>query len=170
MGGLAYEDTTARNQDWVAAFNQRNVHAAAELYHEDATNFQAALGDPTVGRGVILNDLLSFFHAFPDTFTDVENLFEEGEWVMLEWLGAVLGEVNSPLRHQTAGLSSCVGAASSTSPTAGSGATVDIGTAGTKEGPRRSELFQLPSRFFLTPFAFRYALRARSSYPSRAAR
>jgi steroid delta-isomerase-like uncharacterized protein len=74
-------------QDWVAAFNQRNAHAAVQLYHEDATNFQVALGDPTVGREAILNDLLSFFHAFPDNFTDVENLFEEGEWAILEWFG-----------------------------------------------------------------------------------
>jgi hypothetical protein len=44
------------------------------------------------------------------------------------------------------------------------------GTEGTKERLRQSELFQLPLCFFLTPFAFRYALRARSSYPSRAAR
>ena len=74
-------------QDWVAAFNQRNAHAAVQLYHEDATNFQVALGDPTVGREAILDDLLSFFHAFPDNFTDVENLFEEGEWAILEWFG-----------------------------------------------------------------------------------
>jgi steroid delta-isomerase-like uncharacterized protein len=74
-------------QDWVAAFNQRNAYAAVQLYHEDATNFQVALGDPTVGREAILDDLLSFFHAFPDNFTDVENLFEEGEWAILEWFG-----------------------------------------------------------------------------------
>ena len=74
-------------QDWVAAFNQRNAHAAVQLYHEDATNFQVALGDPTVGSEAILDDLLSFFHAFPDNFTDVENLFEEGEWAILEWFG-----------------------------------------------------------------------------------
>jgi uncharacterized protein (TIGR02246 family) len=54
-------------QDWVAAYNRRDAHAAAELYHEDATNFQVALGDPTVGRQAILEDLLSFFNAFPTT-------------------------------------------------------------------------------------------------------
>jgi steroid delta-isomerase-like uncharacterized protein len=73
--------------DWVAAYNRRDAHAAAELYHEDATNFQVALGDPTVGRQAILADLLSFFDAFPDNFTHVENLFEDGEWAMLEWFG-----------------------------------------------------------------------------------
>ncbi len=74
-------------QDWVAAFNQRDAHAAAALYHEDATNFQVALGNPTVGQQAILDELLCFFHAFPDNFTHVENLFEDGEWAILEWSG-----------------------------------------------------------------------------------
>src|ERR687894_1068287 len=74
-------------QAWVAAYNRRDAHAAAELYHEDATNFQVALSDPTVGRQAILEGLLSFFHAFPDNFTHPENLFEDGEWAMLEWFG-----------------------------------------------------------------------------------
>lgn len=74
-------------QDWVAAYNRRDAQAAAELYHEDATNFQVALGGPTVGRKAILEDLLSFFHAFPDNFTHAENLFEDGEWAILEWSG-----------------------------------------------------------------------------------
>ena len=74
-------------QEWVAAYNQRDARAAAELYHEDAMNLQVALGAPSVGRHTILDDLLSFFHAFPDNFTHVENLFEDGEWAMLEWFG-----------------------------------------------------------------------------------
>lgn len=74
-------------QDWVAAYNQRDARAAAELYHEDATNFQVALGKPAVGKQAILDDLISFFHAFPDNFTRVENLFEDGEWAILEWFG-----------------------------------------------------------------------------------
>ena len=74
-------------QDWVAAYNQRDAYAAAELYYEDATNLQVALGDPTVGRQAMLEELLSFFHAFPDNFTHIENLFEDGQWAMLEWFG-----------------------------------------------------------------------------------
>ncbi len=74
-------------QDWVTAYNRRDAYAAAELYHEDATNLQVALGDPTVGRQAMLDELLSFFHAFPDNFTDIENLFEDGQWAMLEWFG-----------------------------------------------------------------------------------
>ena len=74
-------------EDWVAAYNQRDAYAAAELYHEDATNLQVALGTPTNGRQAMLDDLRSFFNAFPDNFTHVENLFEDGEWAMLEWFG-----------------------------------------------------------------------------------
>jgi steroid delta-isomerase-like uncharacterized protein len=74
-------------EDWVAAYNQRDAYAAAELYHEDATNLQVALGTPTNDRQAMLDDLLSFFNAFPDNFTHVENLFEDGEWAMLEWFG-----------------------------------------------------------------------------------
>jgi steroid delta-isomerase-like uncharacterized protein len=72
---------------WVAAFNRRDAHAAAALYHDDATNAQVAAGEPTVGRQAILEDLLGFFRAFPDTYTHVENLFEDGEWAILEWSG-----------------------------------------------------------------------------------
>lgn len=75
-------------QDWVAAYNRRDAYAAAELYHEGATNIQVALGTPTVGMQAMFDDLLSFFHAFPDNFIRAENLFEDGEWVMLEWFGA----------------------------------------------------------------------------------
>ena len=32
-------------QDRVAAYNQRDDYAAAESYHEDATNLQVALGN-----------------------------------------------------------------------------------------------------------------------------
>jgi ketosteroid isomerase-like protein len=72
-------------QEWVAAYNQRDARAAAELYHDDATNFQVALGTPSVGKQMILGDLISFFvGVFPDNYTHVENLFEDGEWAILE--------------------------------------------------------------------------------------
>ena len=74
-------------QDWVAAYNQRDAYAAADLYHEDATNLQVAFDNPTIGKQAMLDDLLSFFYAFPDNFTHTENLFEDGEWAILEWFG-----------------------------------------------------------------------------------
>lgn len=72
---------------WVAAFNRRDAHAAAALYHEDATSVQVAAGEPAVGQQAILEGLLAFFRAFPDNFTKVENLFQDGEWAIVEWTG-----------------------------------------------------------------------------------
>jgi predicted ester cyclase len=31
--------------------------------------------------------LSAFFRACPDTFTHIENLFEDGEWAIREWSG-----------------------------------------------------------------------------------
>ena len=74
-------------QEWVAAFNARDAARAAACYHDDATNWQVAAGRPVVGRANIQKDLSEFFAAFPDTVTRVENLFQDGEWAMLEWSG-----------------------------------------------------------------------------------
>lgn len=57
----------------MAAYNRRDAHAEAELCHEDATNLQVALGEPTIGRQAMLDNVLSFFHAFPDGFTRTES-------------------------------------------------------------------------------------------------
>ena len=114
-------------QEWVAACNQRDAGAAAELYHEDAMNFQVALGAPSVGRHTILDDLLSFFHAFPDNFTHVENLFVDGEWAMLEWFGGGTWRASSLGWPRTAGHSRYVAAGSSTL-LARSASNVDIST------------------------------------------
>jgi steroid delta-isomerase-like uncharacterized protein len=72
---------------WLVAFQQRDAHAAAALYHEDAINHQVAAGEPAVGRAAILADLQAFFRAFPDSYTDRENLFTDGEWAIIEWSG-----------------------------------------------------------------------------------
>ena len=50
----------------VAAFNARDAQAAAALYHDNGTNWQVAAGDPIIGRQAVLQELLSFFRAFPD--------------------------------------------------------------------------------------------------------
>ena len=48
---------------------------------------QVAARRPTVGRQAVLEELLSFFRAFPDNYTRPVNLFEDGEWAVLEWTG-----------------------------------------------------------------------------------
>jgi steroid delta-isomerase-like uncharacterized protein len=72
---------------WVEAFERGDATAAGALYHDDATNLQVAEGVPAVGRPAIEQSLQAFFRAFPDRYTKVENLFECGEWAILEWLG-----------------------------------------------------------------------------------
>jgi steroid delta-isomerase-like uncharacterized protein len=72
---------------WVAAFNARDAHAAAALYHEDAVNIQVAADVPLTGRASILEEFLGFFRAFPDTWTRPLHVFEDGEWAILEWTG-----------------------------------------------------------------------------------
>ncbi len=80
--------------EWVAAYNARDPYILAALYHEDATNIQVAVGEPLHGREVMLESFISFFQAFPDNCTHIENLFEDGEWAILEWngTGTFLGE------------------------------------------------------------------------------
>src|SRR5215469_333092 len=38
------------------------------LYHEEATNMQAALGEPVRGRQAIHDNFAAFFRAFPDSY------------------------------------------------------------------------------------------------------
>lgn len=73
--------------EWVEAFNRRDAEAVAALYHEDAVNLQVAAGEPTVGRQAMRDGFAYFFRAFPDNYTMPVNLFEDGEWAILEWTG-----------------------------------------------------------------------------------
>ena len=90
-GGVRKGDTWDQRamscRTWVNAFNKRDARAAAALYHDDAVNTQVAAGRPAVGRQAILEELLAFFRAFPDSYTRPVNPFEDGEWAILEWTG-----------------------------------------------------------------------------------
>ena len=81
-------------QVWIEALNERDAQKAAALYHEDAINIQVAADSPIYGREAIFQDFVNFFSAFPDNYTHVENLFEDGEWAIIEWSGGgtFLGE------------------------------------------------------------------------------
>lgn len=72
---------------WVELMNTHDSDAIAELYHEDAVNLQIAIGSPLHGREAIRKDFADFFKNIPDTFTKIENLFEDGDWAILEWSG-----------------------------------------------------------------------------------
>ena len=68
---------------WVDAFNSGNANDIAELYHEDATNHQVA-NEPIVGKAAIKDMFIKEFSSV-DMTCIVENIFEDGNWGILEW-------------------------------------------------------------------------------------
>jgi limonene-1,2-epoxide hydrolase len=68
---------------WVQAFNRGDADALSAFYAEDAVNHQVA-EEPVRGREAIRAMFASGFAA-ADMTCIVENLFEDGEWAMLEW-------------------------------------------------------------------------------------
>lgn len=69
--------------NWIDAFNSADADAIADLYAEDAINHQV-VNEPVIGKQAIRQ-------MFSDEFSKVkmvclpENLFEDGEWAILEW-------------------------------------------------------------------------------------
>ena len=53
---------------WVDAFNNHDVEAIVSLYHDNATNHQVTTEFATADMTAI-----------------VENIFEDGQWAILEW-------------------------------------------------------------------------------------
>src|SRR5262245_31855855 len=68
---------------WVDAFNKADVDALAALYAEDAVNHQVVF-EPVEGRTAIRAMFEREFRQAEMTCI-VENLFEDGEWAILEW-------------------------------------------------------------------------------------
>lgn len=68
---------------WVEAFNRADVRALAELYAPEAVNHQVAEA-PVEGRSAIEAMFAREFSQAEMTCI-VENLFEDGEWAILEW-------------------------------------------------------------------------------------
>jgi len=68
---------------WVEAFNAGDADAISALYADDATNHQV-VRDPVEGRAAIRAMFESEFGA-ANMECLVENLFEAGEWAILEW-------------------------------------------------------------------------------------
>ena len=68
---------------WVAAFNTADADAMAAFYAEDAVNHQV-VRDPVVGREAI-REMFAAEFAMADMVCEIENLFEDGEWAILEW-------------------------------------------------------------------------------------
>jgi limonene-1,2-epoxide hydrolase len=70
-------------QAWVEAFNRADVDALADLYTADAVNHQV-VEEPVRGRAAIRRMLEAGFASAKMTCI-VENLFEDGDWAILEW-------------------------------------------------------------------------------------
>ena len=70
-------------QLWVEAFNRKDVEGLTRLYHEDAINHQVA-NDPVRGKQAIKQMFAQDFDQ-AEMVCIVENLFQDGEWAILEW-------------------------------------------------------------------------------------
>lgn len=69
-------------EKWVDAFNRGDTEFISELYSEDAINHQVP-ESPVVGKDAIRKMFKSEF-AQADMTCMVENIFEDGEWAILE--------------------------------------------------------------------------------------
>lgn len=70
-------------REWVDAFNRGDVDRLADLYDESAVNHQV-VNEPVEGRQAIRRMFEQEFGA-ADMTCIVENVFEDGEWAILEW-------------------------------------------------------------------------------------
>ena len=70
-------------QAWVEAFNRADIEALAAFYAEDAVNHQV-VQSPLEGRAAI-RQMFADGCAHAKMHCIVENLFQDGEWAMLEW-------------------------------------------------------------------------------------
>ena len=70
-------------QAWVEASNRADVDVLTSFYSSDATNHQVA-ESPVVGRAAI-REMLQKGFANTKMVCIVENIFEEGQWTILEW-------------------------------------------------------------------------------------
>jgi hypothetical protein len=67
----------------VGAFNRADADALAAMYAEDAINHQVA-NEPVIGREAIRAMFAEGFAA-AEMVCIPENLFEDGDWAILEW-------------------------------------------------------------------------------------
>ena len=68
---------------WVETFNQGDDDAIAQLYAENAINHQVA-ETPVEGK-VAIREMFAREFANAEMVCLVENIFEDGEWAILEW-------------------------------------------------------------------------------------
>jgi limonene-1,2-epoxide hydrolase len=70
-------------EGWIEAFNRADSDALAAMYDADAINRQVA-NEPVIGREAIYAMFAEGF-AQAEMVCIPENLFEHGDWAILEW-------------------------------------------------------------------------------------
>ena len=70
-------------KSWVKFFNEGSAEKMATLYHLNAVNHQVA-NPPVVGRTAI-KEMFAHEFSLADMTCIPENIFEDGEWAILEW-------------------------------------------------------------------------------------
>jgi len=68
---------------WVERFNEADVDGLCALYDQNATNHQVVT-KPLVGIDAI-RELFEAEFSRAKMVCNIENLFEDGEWAILEW-------------------------------------------------------------------------------------
>jgi len=68
---------------WVERFNNADVESLINLYAEDAVNHQVA-NEPVEGKAAI-KEMFEKEFAQAEMTCIVENMFEDGEWAIMEW-------------------------------------------------------------------------------------
>ena len=70
-------------ETFVDLFNKADAQALSDLYADDAINHQVA-NEPVVGKQAIYEMFLAEFSS-AKMVCIVENMFEDGEWAIMEW-------------------------------------------------------------------------------------
>lgn len=70
-------------EQWIGYFNDADAEHLASLYAADAINHQVA-NEPVQGREAIRNMFITEF-ANANMVCIPENIFEDGDWAILEW-------------------------------------------------------------------------------------
>jgi len=68
---------------WVEAFNNSDAEKISNLYADDAVNHQVA-NEPIMGKPDI-KKMFELEFAQTEMTCIVENIFEDGEWAIIEW-------------------------------------------------------------------------------------
>jgi hypothetical protein len=68
---------------WVKAFNEGDVDKITSFYSKNAVNHQVA-NEPVEGK-VAIREMFALEFSNADMVCIVENIFQDGEWAILEW-------------------------------------------------------------------------------------